>query len=1435
MGPDPGNDTEQALTRSFTVVLALIWPMVLMGAGDVHFQRISLDEGLTQSSIGAMAQCSDGYMWFGTQYGLNRYDGYTFKPYRHDPEDPDSLSNSAISQLKCHDPGRLWVATRDGLNLFDTHTGKARHFYWPQAHELRDGRSRIRIEGRDDDGVLYLVTDGIAGRLTGEDGEVEIIPFERTLDHRERIPSTSLVDDDGRFWLLNPAGLWRLDTARMELVKVRTFEFVVRDGREVVLLDQTTQGQLALATRAGLMLIDPDAPEQSRAIRPSQHGHADDGIEGLVSSEDGSVWMVLDTVLVRYQPDDDHWQEVLDVGERLAVQRGTMQLQLVEDQQGNYWLNAFNGVGRWLSESERVQWFHHQPQDHRSIPPTLHSRGYKLLVDEFGTVWIGSQLGGLAYFSPHAQRFEHVRDASAPDAIPYAGHNIVRGIAEQLLDDREYLWSSIDAAGLRLQRRRPDGRYDWVKSFHAEGARHARLPDDRVWDVAIDPVDDALVWALERRHLVGIDARTKRVVATVPIDLVAGGGRAKTMRFSSDGSVLWLGTSKGLKKFHFGQDRTRPQACSQGPRLVDQRIYNLLETPEGSVLVAGRHGLGLVSFHGEPMELFFDHQRLGVGAGTEFYGLAEHSDKGFWVGTSASGLGHLRLDGHANGQPSIQWFGSDQGLVDETIYAILVEDDGRVWLSSNRGLMRFDAQSGSVRHFTPPDGVQHFEFNNAVATVGQSGRFYFGGINGINVFRPESIERLSQPPRIKPQEVLVNGRPVALDPDGETELVLPHDRNDLEVTFVGLHFADPSRIRYAFMLDGLDSEWSPPGTQRRVRYAGLSPGDYQFLARAANSDDVWSERQQLFSASIRPPPWKTTWAYLAYGLATFLIVALAYGAHHKRRRVLEAEVRDRTHEIEQQQALLREQAVELRDALEARGRFFANISHEFRTPLTLIQSSIEDLEAKGAEPEAIERARRYSKLLLDLVDELLDLSRLRAMKGSAMDEPWALSSVVTFTVDAFRHTARKRGLELRADVEQGWWTYCSREHVEKILLNLLANAVKFTSSGDFIEVRLGADGSDAVVEVIDSGPGIPAEEQEAVFVQLHRSADAVRDGIDGNGLGLALVREMVQAMGGTVVLESKPGRGSRFRVVLPALHDPSRRSEEAALRRHPEIVVDPRHISSQEGEVESMGDDSKSAAGETVLVVEDNRDLLDYLGHSLGREWRVLAAADGQQGLDLANQHHPDLVVSDIMMPKLDGFELLKALRSNPETSHIPVLLLTARQDRESRLQGLALSADDFMAKPFDVEELGVRIRSMLANRERLRHHLLNESTFQEMEEAEGQPDLVRRDRELIDLINRTLADRLSDPAFDVAALSNSVAVERRTLQRKLKALTGMTPAAYIRHFRLKSACRLLVETDRSITEVAAACGFSSPQSFSRVFKKRFHDSPEQWRHHNQG
>ncbi|AKS43185.1 hybrid sensor histidine kinase/response regulator transcription factor [Wenzhouxiangella marina] len=1406
-----------------------------LAVAEIRFERLSMGDGLAQSSISSMLQDRDGYLWFGTQFGLSRYDGYRFETHRHRTGDPDSLSHGFVLDLHLSFDGRIWVATPLGLNRMDPRTGRVERFVLAAGAPAGSAEEVDRINeilGESGSGDLFVSVGDAhrpavlrAGRQT-----LEPLEFSLPLTELGLRRSSGLVDSADRLWVINDAGLWWQPPGDgvLQLVEGVTPR---RFRAHYSSLAESADGLIVVNAEEGVSLIDPASAEVVERLRPSEYGREDDRVDALVTTSDGSIWIAMDASFARYQPSLDEWQWIYSAPPEASGRSLPMSLTVAERGEGDYWFANQYGVAHWLAGRDGVRIFMHTPGEDDSLPPTLRTSPYYVFADRDRTLWVGSQLGGVARLPINAQRFDHIVDQSRPGELPFAGQNVVRGVAETLVGGREQVWVALDTAGLRQYERGADGTYSLQQAYHAEAEEPWRLPSDRTWSVAVDPLT-MNVWVGLDGRMVVIDPRSGEIIRRLLPGPAEGLGRIQSLLFSDDGERLWIGHA-AVEEFHLSSDRLSLEACPNGSYLPDRGLHNLIELPDGRLIVAGREGFSEVDFHSgrDAMTVFSRRHRLGEGQ--EIFGLAVDPERGFWIGTRQSGLAQVWFE-TGSSTPQIRWFGAEDGLVDETIYAILPEASGRLWLSSNQGLMRLDPANGDVRHFTPPDGVQHFEFNNTVAHLGASGRFYFGGINGVNAFVPEQIHMLADPPRLRLSELRVNGQARSVAASLPAVIELSHDENDLEASFVGLHSAAPSRHRYQHWLEGLDEDWREVGFQRQVRYGGLAPGTYRLIVRAANSDGVWSDDAVLLEATIKPPPWATGWAYLSYVLIALLTLGGMWFQGQRRRRLLEAEVRQRTSELTEKQALIRRQARDLERALAARTEFFANVSHEFRTPLSLIQASLEELEARDRQSPVLSRARLYLDRLVRLVDQLLDLSALQAGAPMPAEAPWSLSRVLELMVGSFRPLAEEKGLQFSADLQADCITCCPRHHVEQIALNLISNAIKYSPKGASVQVLLRAGEDDGLLElcVVDTGPGIAEDEQQAIFERFHRAPDAYISGQAGAGIGLALVRESIEAMGGSIDLESRPGAGSRFTARLPGEQRPDLPLEPSETDTKPyDLEASQLALSSarhEEGSDRPAPTEGGSEA--TVLVVEDQADLRAYLVDVLKRDWRVLEAPHGERGLELARLEVPDLIVSDVMMPRMDGFQLLRSLRGDLATSHIPVLLLTARHDRDSRLRGIMLSADDFMGKPFSADELRLRLKRMQDNRLRLQRFLLERSPEPVGGPDElGAPDLGERDRELLARMDAWLGEHLEDEV-SVEAMASLLSLEVRTLQRKLKALTGQRPSEYIRHFRLQHAMNLLLNTERSVNDIALSCGFSSAQSFSRSFSRQYGEPPDRWR-----
>jgi signal transduction histidine kinase/DNA-binding response OmpR family regulator/ligand-binding sensor domain-containing protein len=1409
-------------------------------AGDSDYAFDPLDENqvLSQSSIHAFAQDRRGFLWIGTQYGLDRYDGFEIQRFNHDPNDPETLSDDFVLDLLVDRDGMLWVGSRRGLDRLDPATGRV----------TRHAVAQIEADHAVflDAGTLVELPNGTvmasaSGRPFRVDGPGRLAPVEvrqPVLPQSGSFASLAL-DHGGTPWLANHFGIWRYDPGarRFEPIEHHAPSSEHRHfGPHMI-----SPGPGRTMAHAGvdhLLLIDIDRGHRIRRLRPTDHGAGNDHIQAVAIDSSNHLWLTMAEELVRVPPDlAGPWQRFPAVSLDRPDDPSQFATLFIEDSaNGQIWLSGRFGLKRFDPASGDMLSFEHDPSNPRSLPATLGEIGYRIFMDRFGVLWVGGNLGGIVRRPPQRDRFVHVRD-STPTPI---SRNIVRAVAEQNVAGKEFVWVANQGHGVVVWRRSGDRSYT-IEHHYPAGDHDRRI--DRVRHMAIDPVDGR-VWAVGGGGLLYATrpgAPLRQVELPIDANHLAGGRRIEFL--GPDRMVL--GTSQML--FVLELDSTRQPSLVQSVPLAEAdqsfELFSLAAAGPNSLFAAGHGGLQRIDLESGRTHRFLPGGDLLDTPANQLFSVAVDREGAVWIGTRGGGLARMQPAGP--NEASFEFFDKTDGLPDDTVYAILPDEGGELWLSTNRGMVRFRPEAGSVRHYTPGDGVQAWEFSNAVAHIGASGRYYFGGVNGWNTFRPGTVRDLLQAPLVQLKSVRVDGDAVpTIAPGGRLEL--DHDRNQLSIDYVGLHFAAPGQVRYQYRLQGLQEQWIDAGTARQAQWASLPAGAYEFQLRAANPDGIWSLPASLLSVRVHPAPWNTRWARLAYLIAILVLILFLLRYQHEKRRRLQQLVARRTHELAEQKDVIASQAAQLRDALEARTLMFANVSHEFRTPLTLIRASIDKLE-RAPDPAAAAQGRRYIARLLRLVEQLLDLSRLRLTEVGGSETAWRLDSLVSQTVDAFRPVAEHRSHRLSCATSGAWHTECPREAVERILINLIANAIKFTPNGGTITVGLAPDPAGVVLEVADSGPGIPEDQHELIFHRFYRTG-ATQGGQNGAGIGLALVHEAVRAIGGRIEVDSAPGEGARFRIRMTAerpRRDMPLRPVDLDMERQ-QLDLDAL-IESPIRAGEPTPVPARSAAARRqprVLVVEDNEDLRELLTETLGRRWRVASAENGEQGYQNASRLLPDLIVTDLMMPDVDGFEMLQRLRGNIATSHIPVLFLTARQDQETRLRAYALSADAFLSKPFDERELETRIEQMLLQRQRLQSFLRRSGLDRPIGRAresggltpgvaampEATEAVSARDRQLLGRLDAWLDLHYSDPGADVEGMAAAVHMSPRTLQRKLKSLTGQTPAARLRDVRLERARDRLAAEDRSVTEIGLECGFASAQYFSRVFRRQFGVAPDQWR-----
>jgi len=776
-----------------------------------------------------------------------------------------------------------------------------------------------------------------------------------------------------------------------------------------------------------------------------------------------------------------------------------------------------------------------------------------------------------------------------------------------------------------------------------------------------------------------------------------------------------------------------------------------------------------------------------------------------WIGTQGGGLNRLDFT-----TGKFRHFSTKSGLPDNVIYGILTDAQGHWWISTNKGLSRMsrtDQDEYSFLNFTVADGLQSNEFNRDSYLKLGSGHLVFGGVSGITIFHPDSLVFNQLPPPIKLVNIKVNQEALQRADVFKAEkgtLRFNHQQRLLSFDFAALDFTNPAQNHYKYKLLNKgrlgfkkDTDWISLGNQNTLQFSSLSPGKYELYIIGSNNDGFWSEEPLEISFQVLPPWWFSIWAFLAY----IAIGALGLWELYKNQLTRKAE---------------RLEALRLRELDAFKTQFFTNITHEFRTPLTVIlgiaQQMMEKEDTKS--PRKISLIRKNAESLLKLINQILELARLQNSFFHTQMIQGDVVKYLRYLTESFSSLAMSSNIQLDFLSDRAaFQTKYDQEHLGKIVNNLLSNAIKFTPEGGVVRVEVSWVQQEAKrleILVTDTGAGIPAEELPFVFERFFRGSNTVAD-VEGTGVGLSLTKELVKALGGEIGVASTLGQGTTFKVTLPLVE--LIQSTENTVARQDAGEEDPDILYEK-----------------SILVIEDNLDVMEYLLDSLNGFHKIYSAANGLEGIQKAIEFIPDIIISDVMMPEKDGYEVCHTLKQDERTSHIPIILLTAKAELPDRITGLRKGADAYLAKPFNEQELLATIDNLLQSREALQHKYgkglpPKEAPSAQQQTSDPEDTFMQKLRQLV-------LDMSVDPNIDMELLGKKFSMSRSQLYRKVKALTGRSPTQFIRYIRLQHGKHLLETTSLRVSEIAYASGFASLKYFSDAFLEEYGIRPKQAREH---
>ncbi len=1318
---------------------------------------------------------SFGFVWVGTVNGLCRYDGYTVKEYRSAELDPYSLPSKIISSLYCDTRKRLWVGTSTGkISVYDHSRDRFLNLRQIQYDSSKVNRGYFGRFLEDCDGNIWC---------TMEDGIIRIeLPVRFAPHEIDSIASNVSLT-------LIPTGT------------------STGAARSLIARDQVS---LIAGTDSGIIAIDRTTLTVSR---PRYSDHLARRLDSLIINclalePDGTLWVGTKTEgLYRFDWNRGTARNFRHNDSDPSSIKNDDVHSIELDPHGNLWVATYEGVDLFsLAEGRCIPYL-----TYGSAPGT--GPRQRISIDCTGTVWFSTG-AGVHWLSPRSlllphyglkntdwrlRSFESVERSKDGAIWCFSG-----GYLLEIETATKTVLSTIDVYGGKSQ------------LFYETPDRTVSLLDahGNFWYAAYDR--GLYKVNLRSRRIDNYDHRLNR--NSVGIRSIAQG----------PGDSLWIGTEPdGLSLFDPAHGTFLPLGFSyEVIAVLRTRDSSLWITTEGRGLIAYQRATGeltrFVHNASDPHSLSDDVTRVAY----------EDPTGRIWVGT---GKGINVWDpAHA----SFTFYPNPP--FDDALFALPIGQDtkGRVWIRYiSRGLSLFDPVNGRFTNLDADNGLCGSPTDMLLL---DDGKVLLTGTTGVNIIHPDSLYYDRRAPPLVITQLRVNDTLVIPLPSvaESRTLQLSHDKNVLEFMFAAIDIDAPQLVEYAYRLEGLEPDWIKPGDRRYVRYTALGPGDYTFRVRATSSRGEWSEREIAFAFSIAPPWWRSLWAY---GFYLFLGTALLVTIY--RVRLSQARLKDRV-EMEHFQA---ERIAEV-DRLKS--QFFANISHEFRTPLTLILGPAEQAIESTQEPSTRQKLhliKNNTERLHTLVNQLLDFSQL---ESGTMKLQVSRNDVVEFlrrTVMTFESWAeRKRiNLDFRPEIESASG-YFDTDKLEKILNNLISNALKFTPEGGSVSVSLVCPKDQSPVSrypanhiarkddwmtgfleirISDTGPGISAEHLPRIFNRFYRADE--KHTIEGTGIGLALTKELVELHRGKVAVQSTPGKGSVFSVTFPIEKSAYRQDEivesppQGRRTEHPPPVVS--HVGS--GHVSTpQSPDGKPI----VLIVEDNTDLRSYIREFLGTDFAVHEAEDGKEGYDLAIEMVPDIVLSDLMMPKMDGMELCRALKQDVRTSHVPIILLTARAGTESKIEGLETGADDYVTKPFDSKELMARVRNLIEQRRTLRAKFSAGVLLKP-----GEVAVTSLDDALLKKIMDVVEKNLGDEKFGVDELASEACLSRRHLGRKLHALTNLTPAEFVQYMRLQRARELLEKNAGSVTDIAFQVGFRNPTYFSACFHARFGVTPSEARHQN--
>lgn len=1293
------------------------------------------------------------------------------------------LPNYSAISLTQDKMGFMWIGTVDGLCRYDGIRFKT---YRSNASDLNSlSGNHIISLFTDSKGIIWVGTSTGLNKYDVKQDRFERVPFSNN-----QTGSVFCIYEDSKrqIWVGSANGLYMIPPNGSPPVSFQN----KTAGNSVRAILEEKNNSLWVGTDKGLTYIEPVNNQYRFShfsplsnIPGSQKANA---VTALVQDKNRQLWVgtlsngiyqfdVVSKTALHYQSNGKNSSGLVNNNIRCLTWNN-----------GLLWIGTQEGISILNPVSRSFQTIVNKSKDKASLSQ---NSVYAIYKDANSSVWVGTYFGGVNVSYAYNTPFSVIQNTDEPNSI---SNNVISSIVE---DNNHNLWIGTEGGGINFLNRTTQSFTNYKNRAGIAGSLGSNLVKVLYLDA------DGNIWAGTHGGGLNVLQPGSKTIRQYIIDSVSRSENEITSIVEDPYNNFWITSNRGTYLFkRDGLKLTAQKTPSLNVRGVGRYLYR---DRSNEIWISGAPGVYRLSgrFSKEIDSVLYVNC------------FTEDINGDIWMGTGGAGV--ARFDKKT--QQLVKY--TNTFLLTLNILGILSAGDQSLWLSTNKGLVHFHPRDNTYQVYTKNDGIAGNEFNFNSFLKSDDGLFYFGGYNGITYFKPSDIKKnpyvapvVFTSLKLNNGEVEINGPQKILDQNIAltSDLIFKHDQNDFTIDFALLNYVKTRKNRYRYMLEGFDKNWKETAVAS-VTYTNLPPGSYRLVVNGANNDGLWGKPASL-QIKINPPFWLTWWAYCLYILAAAAIVFII-ARFFFLREVLKKE--DELHQ--------------------AKLNFFTNASHEIRTHLTLIMAPVERLLSENKKGSFIEQqltqVKSNTNRLLNLVSELMDFRKAETNHLQLNPKRQNFISFLQDIYESFREMSQSKNIHMSfvhdEDVVE---LNFDEQQLEKVFFNLLANAFKFTPEGGLIQLHVSTRANDVIIKVTDNGRGIAPQYIDKLFTNFFQVADHGLQNT-GYGIGLALSRNIVVLHQGTISVESTPSQHDKaghtvFTVTLPLHAKFSGVNKNGPVSSQPAASASVTLIDTP---TEANLPDTSDAGRKTILIVEDNAELRQLVKDTLAQRFNIITAENGKLGWDAACAEIPDLIISDVMMPEMDGYTLCKNIKTDERTSHIPVILLTAKSSQNEQVTGLEQGADLYLIKPFSTKVLTLSVVNLLTAQEKLKQKITKDLTT-----LNSQPINVRAetsineiDKAFLEKVMSLIDEHIDDPAFGVELLSKKVAMSAPVLYKKLRALTDMSVNEFIKLQRFKKAATLLQQTDMTVNEVSFAVGYDDRKYFSREFKKYFHMTPSEF------